>query len=321
MGFDPSAQGRLGQSLVEVSRLALGGGPLSGPLGAATPDDVDAIVARAWEHGVRFFDTAPLYGTGESERRLGRALSRWKPEEYVVATKVGRLLRKDASGATAPIFDFSYDGVMRSLDESLMRLRMTSVHVLHIHDPDAHWDQASDGAYMALDMLRSSGVVKAIGAGMNQASMLERFANEVHLDAFLLAGRYTLLDHATSHSLMTTCIRKGIGIIIGGVYNSGILAGPVDGARYNYAPATAEWLGRARRLEAVCARHDVPLKAAALQFPLANPAVSTVLTGVRSIDELDENVEMAQVEIPDALWADLRREGLVEEWVPLPGGN
>lgn len=321
MGFDPSAQGRLGQSLVEVSRLALGGGPLSGPLGAATPDDVDGIVARAWEHGVRFFDTAPLYGTGELERRLGRALSRWKPEEYVIATKVGRLLRKDASGEMAPNFDFSYDGVMRSLDESLMRLRMTSVDVLHIHDPDDHWDQASDGAYMALDMLRSSGVVKAIGAGMNQAAMLERFADELHLDAFLMAGRYTLLDHRTSRSLMEKCARKGIGIIIGGVYNSGILAGPVEGARYNYAPASSEWLDRARRLEATCNRHSVPLKAAALQFPLANPAVSTVLTGVRSVEELDQNVEMARVEIPDALWADLRRECLVEEWVPLPSGN
>jgi D-threo-aldose 1-dehydrogenase len=320
MGFDPSAKGRLGQSLVEVSRLALGGGPLSGPLGAATPDDVDALVARAWEHGIRFFDTAPLYGTGESERRLGRALSRWKPEEYVVATKVGRLLRPGTSGAAEPTFDFSYDGVMRSLDESLMRLRMTSVHVLHIHDPDDHWDQASEGAYLALDTLRSSGVVKAIGAGMNQASMLERFANEVHLDAFLLAGRYTLLDHTTSHSLMSTCAKKGIGIIIGGVYNSGILAGPIEGARYNYAPASSAWLERAQRLDAVCARHGVPLKAAALQFPLANPAVNTILTGVRSIEELEENVAMARVEIPDALWQDLRRERLVEDWVPLPDG-
>lgn len=321
MGHDPSDRVRLGQSLAEVSRLALGGAPLSGPLGAATPDDVDALVARAWEHGIRFFDTAPLYGTGESERRLGRALARWKPDEYVVATKVGRLLRPGPDGAIAPRFDFTYDGVMRSLDDSLARLRMSSVHVLHIHDPDDHWERASDGAYVALDTLRSSGVVKAIGAGMNQAAMLERFANEVHLDAFLLAGRYTLLDHGTSQSLMATCARQGIGIVIGGVYNSGILAGPVDGARFNYAPAPAAWLDRARRLEAACARYAVPLKAAAIQFPLANPAVDTVLTGVRSIAELDENVAAFRHDVPDQLWRDLRSEGLVADWVPLPGGN
>ncbi len=320
MGFDPSARVRLGQSLSEVSRLSLGGGPLAGPTRPDHPATVDAIVARAWEHGIRLFDTAPLYGRGESERRLGHALSRWKPDDYVISTKVGRLLRPDATGAIAPTFDFSYDGVMRSLDESLGRLRMSGVDLLHLHDPDDHWSQASDTAYTALDVLRSTGVVKAIGAGMNQAAMLERFADEVHLDCFLLAGRYTLLDHGTSRSLVETCARKGIGIIIGGVYNSGVLAGPTERATFNYAPVPSPWLERARRLEEACARHDVPLKAAALQFPLAHPAVNSVLTGVRSIEELDENAEMMRFDIPGALWADLRADGLVEDWVALPGG-
>lgn len=320
MSIDPSEQVRLGLSLLETSRLSLGGGRHGGPLSPDHEATVDAIVVRAREHGISHFDTAPLYGVGVSERRLGRALSRFKPEEYVVATKVGRLLRPDASGEVKPVFDFSYDGIMRSLDESLLRLRMTSVDILHLHDPDDHWDGASNDGYLALDLLRSSGVVKAIGAGMNQAAMLQRFADEVHLDCVLLAGRYTLLDHATSVDLMATCAHKGIGVIIGGVYNSGILAGPTEGALFNYAPASDVWLSRARALDAVCRRHETPLMAVAIQFPYANPAVSTVLTGVRSVAELDQNVRMLQHPVPDGLWRDLRAEGLVDERVPLPRG-
>ena len=287
-----------------------------------------SVIEHAWDSGIRFFDTAPLYGHGLAELRVGRVL-RGKPrDEYTLATKVGRLLRADAPPEPGqvfrgvppvnPTFDFTYDGVMRSVEESLERLGLQRIDVLHIHDPDDHYEEALKGAYLALDRLRADGVIQAVGAGMNQAEMLTRFAREGNFDCFLLAGRYTLLDQIALKELLPLCLEKGIAIIAGGVYNSGILADPKPGARYNYRAAPADLLERAQRMREVCARHGIPLKAAAVQFPLGHPAVTTVVIGCRSKPQLEESLRMFEVEIPAALWEELKAEGLLPDEVPTP---
>jgi D-threo-aldose 1-dehydrogenase len=215
-------------------------------------------------------------------------------------------------------FDFSYDGVMRSVEESLGRLRLDRVDMLYIHDPDHHHDEAIEGAYKAVDRLRSDGTVRAIGVGMNQTAMLVRFAREAPFDCFLVAGRYTLIDQEALDELIPECQQRGISIVVGGVYNSGILANPTAGAKFNYANAPGPVLEKAQRIQAVCSRHGVPLMAAAIQFPLGNPVVSAVLTGTRSVAEIDQNVEMFKVAIPDALWEELRSEGLLPVEAPTP---
>jgi D-threo-aldose 1-dehydrogenase len=273
------------------------------------------VVEAAWEAGIRFFDTAPLYGHGLAEKRLGEVL-RTKPRDaYVLATKVGRLLRADAPPDPTqsyrgvpplnPVFDFSYDGVMRSVQESLGRLGLDRVDILHIHDPDDHFEEALSGAYRALDQLRSEGSIMAVGAGMNQAEMPVRFAQTADFDCFLLAGRYTLLDRAGGRELLPLCVKRNIAVIAGGVFNSGILANPRPGATFDYRAAPADLVRRASHLNEVCERHGVPLKAAAIQFPLRHPAVPTVLTGCRSVAEVEENVRMFQTPVPEELWREL----------------
>jgi D-threo-aldose 1-dehydrogenase len=246
---------------------------------------------------------------------LGTVL-RTKPRgEFVLSTKVGRLLR--AGGAPEPgqawkgtpplnpVFDFSYEATMRSVEESLERLGLDHVDILLIHDPDLHFEEALNGAYPALDRLRSEGTVKAIGAGMNQAEMLVRFAREANFDCFLLAGRYTLLDQVGARELLPLCLERGIAVIAGGVFNSGILASPGVAATYNYQPAPPELIHRAQQIKAICKRHGVDIKAAALQFPLRHPAIRTVLAGCRSVAELEENVSHINAPIPDSLWNEL----------------
>jgi D-threo-aldose 1-dehydrogenase len=203
------------------------------------------------------------------------------------------------------VFDFSYDGVMRSVEESLTRLGMDRIDVLLIHDPDNYFDQAMTGAYRALDRLRSEGTITAVGAGMNQAEMLTRFAREADFDVFLLAGRYTLLDQSGARELLPLCLERGIAVVAGGVFNSGILADPRPGAHYNYRVAPPELIERAHQIAAICERHGVELKAAAIQFPLRHPAVTSVLTGCRSVSELNENLSIFQSPIPDELWAEV----------------
>jgi D-threo-aldose 1-dehydrogenase len=286
------------------------------------------VIERAWEAGIRFFDTAPLYGHGLAEMRLGKVLKQKPRDEFTLASKVGRLLRPDAlpepgqswrgTPPVNPVFDFSYDGVMRSFEESLGRLGLDRIDILHIHDPDNHYDAALAGAYRALDRLRSDGVIGAVSAGMNQAEMLTRFAREGDFDCFLLAGRYTLLDQVALKELLPECIKRGIAIIAGGVYNSGILADPKPGAHYNYQAAPAELLERARRIRDVCARHGVPLKAAATQFPLGHPAVTCVVVGCRNAAQLDESLEMFDFEIPPNLWRDLKAQRLLPAQAPTP---
>jgi D-threo-aldose 1-dehydrogenase len=320
----------LAASGLRVTRLGLGTAPL-GALSRAVPEEEAlAVVERAHERGLRLFDTAPLYGLGLAERRLGRVLCDKPRSELVVATKVGVRPpapptddgRKFADAPRPePVFDFSYDGVLRSFEESLERLGLDRIDVAHIHDPDDHFEEALAGAFRALDRLRSEGVISAVGAGMNQADMLTAFAREAAFDCFLLAGRYTLLDQTGLAELLPLCLELGIAVIIGGVYNSGILAEPGRDRTFDYRPAPPHVVENALRIQAVCKRNGVPLKAAAIQFPFGHAAVASVLTGCRSTRELEDNVRMFEYEIPASLWEDLRTEGLIAADVPVPGAS
>jgi D-threo-aldose 1-dehydrogenase len=308
---------------VELGRVGLGSAPLGGLYTPVEENDAVATVTRAFDRGVRLFDTAPLYGYGLAERRMGSALAERPREEFVLSTKVGRLIRPGAAPDASypdgtgggPVFDFSYDATLRSLEESLERLGLDRVDVLHIHDPDLHFEQALTGAFPALDRLRADGTIRAVGAGMNQVEMLCRFAREADFDCFLVAGRYTLIDQSALAELLPLCEERGIAVILGGVLNSGLLAG---GTTFNYGPAPSEWVERARAVERVCAGHGLRLTAAALQFPLAHPAVTSILLGPRSPAELDEDLDLLDAAIPADLWAELRAEGLLPEAAPVP---
>jgi len=293
--------------LLELTRLGLGTAPIAGLYEAVDEETAQAVIARAWERGMRYFDTAPYYGSGLAEQRLGAALRNRPRDEFVVSTKVGRLLRpgrSDFHGAPdlEAYFDFSYDGTLRSFAESLDRLGLDRVDIALVHDPDDHYEQARDESLRALVRLREEGVVGAIGAGMNQSELLARFAREADVDCFLLAGRYTVLDRSGGHELLPQCEERGIAVIAGGVFNSGVLAG---GDTYNYAPAAPEILERVERLRETCARWEVPLQAAAVQFPRRHPAVVSVLVGCHAPEHVDEDVQLSEVEIPDGLWAEL----------------
>jgi D-threo-aldose 1-dehydrogenase len=295
--------------MLALSRLGLGTAPVGGLYEAVSEEEAHAVVDRAWALGVRYFDTAPLYGSGLAEHRLGAALRSHPREEFVLSTKVGRLLRPGAppgifegASALAPFFDFSYDGALRSLDESLERLGLDRIDIALIHDPDEHFADALGGAYLALERLRSEGVVTAIGVGMNQSALLARFARESDVDCFLLAGRYTLLDRGALGELLPLCEERAIAVIAGGVFNSGILA---EGDTFDYAPAPASVRERVAELRDICARWHVPLAAAALQFPLRHPTVASVLVGCRSADEVEEDARLFALELPDGLWAEL----------------
>jgi D-threo-aldose 1-dehydrogenase len=332
--MDPTQRQPLGKSKLTVTRLGLGTVPIGGMFEAVAEETAASTLQRSFDLGVRYYDTAPLYGNGVAEARLGRFLRTIPRDEVVVATKVGRLLATEPpadprrlsvgfspfKGAPPlyPTFDFTYDGAMRSVESSLERLGVVRIDVLLIHDPDDYYVEALNGAYLAIARLRREGVIGAIGVGMNQAELLTRFARETDVDCFLVAGRYTLLDQAALGELLPLCVENQISIIIGGVYNSGILTDPRPGATFNYQPADAPWIARAQRLNAVCDRHGVPLTAAALQFPAAHPAVATILTGVRSPTEIEENERMFRFPIPPTLWQDLRAEGLLPESAPVP---
>ena len=295
--------------MLALSRLGLGTAPVGGLYEAVSEEEAHAVVDRAWALGVRYFDTAPLYGSGLAEHRLGAALRSRPREEFVLSTKVGRLLRRGAppgifegAPALAPFFDFSYDGALRSLDESLERLGLDRIDIALIHDPDEHFTDALGGAYRALEQLRSEGVVTAIGVGMNQSALLARFARESDVDCFLLAGRYTLLDRGALGELLPLCEERAIAVIAGGVFNSGILA---DGDTFDYAPAPATVRKRVAELRDICARWHAPLAAAALQFPLRHPTVASVLVGCRSADEVEEDARLLGLELPAGLWTEL----------------
>jgi D-threo-aldose 1-dehydrogenase len=364
--------GRVGATALQVPRLGVGTVPLGNMMGLISDEEAQAILETAHRLGVRLIDTAPQYGSGLAERRIGEALTRIPRDELVLATKVGRLLRRVSTGRkivhvlhqsvsgpergpeligrhaarmgrriigrdpTYPLgfpfdrgderamdayFDFSYDGVMRSVESSLDRLGADKVEMLYIHDPDDHFEEALSGAFAALDRLRADGSVQAIGVGMNQSAMLARFAESAAFDCFLLAGRYTLLDQSGLVDLLPAAEARGMTVNVGGVFNSGILADPKPGASFDYRAVgrNAAPLERALAMQEVCRRHDVPLAAAAIQFPLGHPAVGSVLAGVRSAAELEANADHFTRDIPLDLWRELRDEGLVPAHVPLPG--
>jgi D-threo-aldose 1-dehydrogenase len=305
---------------VEVSRFGLGTAPLGGLFAAVGDQQAQDALGAAWDAGVRYFDTAPHYGAGLAEERLGRFLAARPRAEVTVSTKVGRLLvpgngERDNEGfaddsGLRRVHDYSAEGVYRSLSESLERSGLDAFDIVFVHDPDDHYAQAASAAVPALQRLRAQGAVKAVGVGMNQTPMLVRFVEETDVDCVLVAGRYSLLDRTAEEELLPLCARRQVGVLVGGVFNSGVLADPRPGAAFDYAPAPEEVLSRARALAAVCAEHGVPLAAAALQFPLRHPAVTGVLVGARSAEEVAENVAHARRAIPEALWEDLasRRE-------------
>ena len=318
----------IGRTALRVSRLGLGGVALSGAPPATDPHQTTpeaeavTIVQQSLALGLNYLDTAPLYGLGQSERRYGQALHGRARDSYVLSTKVGRVLHPNEAGSAQMTwsFDFSREGVRASFAASLERLGVDDVDIVYMHDPDNHYPQARTEALPVLVELREQGHVKAIGAGMNQWEMELQFARGGQCDCFLLAGRYTLLDQTALPEFLPYCVEQHISVVAGGPYNSGILAvGPRAGATFNYRAAAPEMLDKARRINVVCERYQVPLKAAALQFILAHPAIASVIPGARSVAEVEDNVRMVEWPIPAALWAELKQAELIAEAAPTPG--
>lgn len=329
----------VGPYKLPVMRLGLGGAPLSGMVladglyGGSAHDEAVRIIKRAYELGIRHFDTAPLYGNGRSEARLRDGLAGVQRDSYVLATKVGRVLDPAPGGSAStnnpdrlpdliPVNSWTRSDVHRSIEESLERLGMDRIDIVYVHDPDQETfgeQQANDEAFPALIELREQGTIKAIGCGMNIWEMPARFVKRFDLDIVLLAGRYTLLDHSGLSEFLPLCVERGVKVAVGGPYNSGILARNLDGpVSFNYEPASAQLIDRARRLEAVCSYHGVELKAAALQFVLAHPAVATVIPGAQTVGELEQNIYLVEKHVPGGMWSDLRREGLIPANAPTP---
>ncbi len=318
----------LGRGGLRVTRLMFGGAPIGGLYAPVDENAALATLDAAWTAGIRAFDTAPHYGAGLSERRLGRLLAGRPRGEYVLSTKVGRLLvptSGDAAGAEefpgetphlARVRDYSRDGVLASLEASLSRLSTDRVDIALIHDPDDHGPEVLDGAYPALAELRAAGVIGAVGVGMNQAETLEWFLPRADMDCVLIAGRYTLLDTRAAARLLPECRRRGVAVLAGGVFNSGILADPGPGARYDYRTAPPGILDRAQRIRAVCAHHGVPIGAAALHFTLRHPAVTAAVVGARSAGEIQADVGYLATQVPDELFDELAAEGLVPAAAP-----
>lgn len=307
-----------------VTRIALGGAQLGNLGRVITDDEADDAVNAAWEGGIRYFDTAPHYGLGLSERRLGRALSGRPRDEYVVSTKVGRLLvstegaGKDPGGFDVPAWarrewDFSRDGVLRSLESSIERLGLDRVDIVYLHDPDDHWEQASSEGIQALIELREQGVVSAVGIGMNQSAMPAEFVRQFDIDVVMLAGRYTLLEQPALMDLLPLALERGVSIVDVGVYNSGLLARDrvAPNATYEYAPAPLELVERANRIAEICERFGTTLPTAALQFPLRHAAVASVAVGCRNRVQVESNLARAAETVPDALWPELVHHGLI----------
>jgi D-threo-aldose 1-dehydrogenase len=315
---------RVGRTLVEVSRLGLGTGPLGGWPTPIDPATAIATVQTALEIGIRHIDTAPLYGYGQAESFVGKALHGQPRDSFTISTKVGRRLEpafeteaqsffKGTGRDVRPIFDFSRDGVRRSIDSSLSRLGLDRIDILLIHDPDDHLDSAAEGAYAALADLRSDGVVGAVGAGMNRTKPLVHLIGRLDLDCVMVAGRYSLLDQTAGHELLPLARKRGVSVFAAGVFNSGILAGEHHGATFDYKPAAPNVAGKAHRLRAIADPHGVSLGAAAIQYSLAHPAVASAVVGSRTPEEIAQNVAWMRVVIPRTFWIELIREGLLDE--------
>ena len=337
--MNPLDKVAIGKHGVEVTQLGLGGAPLSGMVlgdglyGGTASDEAGRIIRRAHELGINYFDTAPLYGIGRSEVRYGAALADVDRDSYVISTKVGRVLEVFEGGMTAEespdnfadhysVDSWTRDDVLRSIEESLERLQSDHVEIVLVHDPDTQpygEKQAVEEAFPTLIELREQGVIKAIGCGMNEWQMPAAFIRRFDIDAVLLAGRYTLLDHDAYRKFLPLCVERDVKIIVGGPYNSGILARDLEGeVTFNYELAPQHLVDQARRLDAICRRHNVDLKAAALQFVLAHPAVATAVPGAQSVPELEENLEMVAQEIPEDVWSEMKAEGLIPADAPTP---
>lgn len=341
MPFEPFERVRIGSTSLEPTRLGLGGASIGGLYRSVSDADALDLVEYAWTIGIRSFDVAPLYGYGTAEQRMGTVLASHPRDAFVLSTKVGRLVRSTAdlqdgddidrqvadgredgyyadTEGRRMVFDYSYDGVMRSVETSLQRSGLSRIDILYIHDPEDHWTQAIEGAYPALARLRSDGVVGAIGVGMGRWQVLARFADAGDFDIFMVAGRYSLLDHGAHDVLLPRCLERGIAVMIAGVMNSGILADQRPGAHFDYRDAAPDVVDRARRITEVCQRHGVPVRAAAIQFPLAHPAVIGLVAGVRQRAHLDEYPAFMRLPIPSALWDDLRCARLIPDAAPTP---
>ena len=340
--MNPLPTRQLGATGLSVSVLGLGGAPL-GELFEAIPEArAQDIVRTAWEGGIRFYDTAPWYGHGQSEHRMGHFLRQQPRQDFALSTKVGRVYRPADSPKfrTPPWvgglpfelrFDYTYDGIMRSWEDSLMRLGLNRVELLVIHDLDVGYHGAGEvlqnyrkdlesGGIRALEELKSAGAIRGIGAGINDAGLVPYFLEAFELDFLLMAMPYTLLDQGPLKNTLPDCARKGVSIVIGSPFASGILAtGPIEGAVYNYAPAEPAVIEKTRRIEAVCESHDVSLQAAAVQFPLGHASVVSVIPGATRPDHVTSNLENLKTIIPGSLWSDLKNEGLLAPDAPLPG--
>jgi D-threo-aldose 1-dehydrogenase len=312
----------VGRAGLSVTQIMFGSAPIGGLFEPVPADAAMATLEAAWAAGIRAFDTAPHYGVGLSEERLGAFLAGLPRQEFVVSTKVGRLLVAadgDVEGIEGfygtprlgRVRDYSRDGVLASLESSLTRLGLDHVDIALIHDPDDYAEQALDEAYPALAALRDQGLVRAIGFGMNYPEPLEWFVTRTDLDCILVAGRYSLLDGSAAESLLPVCAERGVAVLTGGVFNSGILVDPRPGATFDYHPAAAELVGRAERIQSVCARYGLPLGAVALQFVLRHPAVTAAVLGARSPEEITEDAGYLRAEVPEELFAELGAEGLL----------
>lgn len=341
MSAPPIRTRKLGRTSVSVTELGLGTAPLGDLFDKVEDDEASAIITAAWEGGVRYFDTSPWYGRGQSEHRLGRALYRKNRDEFVISTKIGRVLRRPLKPGPIrdqwigglnfeTVYDYGYDGVMRSFEDSLQRLGISSIDLLLVHDLDiwnhknparldAYFDQLITGGWRALAELRDSGAIKGIGAGLNATGTIPRFLDLFDIDFFLLAMRYTLLETDVLDDEFPRCAERGVGIVVGGGYNSGILAtGPIPGAMYNYEPAGPAILERVARIEAVCKRWNVPLAAAALQFPLGNPIVASIIPGAITTKQVEQNLAAFRHKVPADLWAELKHGKLIRADAPTP---
>jgi D-threo-aldose 1-dehydrogenase len=331
----PFEKRNIGRTSLEVTVLGLGCATLGGSRVGVSCEEAEAVVRAAWAAGVRYIDAAPYYGFGQAERCVGDAMRGEPRDEWVLSTKVGRLLRPRPTPVETgeirhpmpfdAVYDYSYDGIMRSFEDSLQRLGLARIDILYVHDIGAmqHGGEAHpklmrtlrDGGYRALEELRSAGTVRAIGIGVNEREVLLEALEWGDWDAFLLAGRYTLLEQAPLDDLLPKCLKAGTSVVVGGPLNSGILAGRDT---WNYKTAPPEVVARVNAIKAVCDSHRVPLAAAALQFPLAHPAVAAIIPGPRNVDEFHANLKLLQHPIPARLWADLRDAGLLHPGAPTP---
>lgn len=322
----------LGRGGLAVGPHAFGVAPIANLGREVSDESAFAALEAAWLSGTRYYDAAPHYGLGLGERRLGEFLRTKPRSEYVISTKVGRLLvpnphgeqpDKEGFAVVSPLmrrYEYTPDGVRRSLEESLQRMGVGNIDIVFVHDPDEHYKAALDGAFPALDALRDEGVITSYGAGMNQTAMLADFITRTDLDVVMCAGRYTLLEQGGLSDLLPAAIAHGVSIVAAAVFNSGLLARdrPPAGATYDYGPAAAPLLARVNAIADVCEAHGVPLPAAALQFPLGHSAVVTVCSGARSADQVLRNAALADITIPNQLWSDLAERGFIDAEAPLP---